>query len=201
MDGEPEAGGSRAGERGASDRIDAVLADLGGQLEAAEAAELAAEVEDRTRRETALINTVDRLRAAVGRPLRIVTARGVVCGDLLDVGPDWLMLRRGARPASSADAVVPLAAVLAVSGLFSTAVASVTVGPVASRLDLRHVLRGIVRDRTPVRLVVGDGQSYRGVLNRAGADFVEVSGQSPERGPAGPGWLIPLPAIVTVHLE
>lgn len=198
-----ESGAQRpdTGERGVANRIDAVLADLGGQLEAAEAAELAGEVEDRTRREAALINAVDRLRAAVGRPLRVITAEGALRGDLLDVGPDWLLLHQGPGPASSAAAVVPLAAVLAVSGLGSTAVASVTVGPVANRLDLRHVLRGIVRDRTPVRLVVRDGQCYGGVLNRAGADFVEVTSRSPERGPAGADWLIPLPAIVAVHLE
>lgn len=181
----------------AGGRIDGLLADLGGQLEAAEAAELAAEVEDRTRRETALISVVDRLRAAVGRPLRIGTAQGVLRGELTETGTDWLMLREGARSA----VVVPLSAVLAVSGLPATAVSGASVGPVAGRLDLRHVLRGIIRDRAPVRLVVRDGQSYRGVLNRGGADFVEVATDSSESGRSAPSWLIPLPAVVAIHLE
>lgn len=178
-------------------RIDDVLADLGGQLEAAEAAELAAEIEDRTRRETALISVVDRLRASVGSPLSVRTAAGILVGDLLDAGTDWLLL--GGGPGRSA--LVPLRAAVAVAGLAPSAVAAASVGPVAGRIDLRHVLRGLVRDREPVRLVVADGTTYPGVLNRCGADFIEVTGPAAGRDTGGQSWLVPLAAVVVLHLR
>jgi hypothetical protein len=185
------------GDRAARDRkrIDEVLADLGAQLEAAEAAELAAEVEDRTRREVALISVVDRLRASIGTSVTVGTANGVLTGELADSGPDWLRLRTGRQRST----VIPLSAVTALAGIAANAVASASVGPVVSRIDLRHVLRGLVRDRERVRLSVAGGVSYAGVLNRCGADFVEVAGSVPDGGTAGRAWLVPLSAIVTVQ--
>jgi Protein of unknown function (DUF2642) len=208
-------GGVRSGGVSPSERIDEVLADLGGQLEAAEAAELAAEVADRTRRETALLRAADCLRGSIGSTVSVSTVHGDVHGELTDVGPDWLLLEQSRERS----AVIPLPAVVAVCGLRGSAVASSSIGPVAHRLDLRHVLRAVVRDRRPVRLVLRDGRSYDGILNRCGADFVELtaapsleslrSGAGPVAGIGGGGAggmgvvgtrLVPLPAIVTVHL-
>ena len=97
--------------------------------------------------------------------------------------------------------MIPLAAVVAVAGLPATAVASTSVGRVAARLDLRHVLRGLVQDRTPVRLVAADGRVYVGVLNRCGADFVDLTGASSEREGGRRSWLLSLSGLVTLYVE
>lgn len=180
-------------------RIDDLLSDLGGQLEAAEAAELVAEVEDRTRRESALLAVVDRLRGSMGRSLSVRTCHGALTGVLLEVGPDWLQM---ALPAGRS-ALIRLPEVLAVSGLATSSVPAGSLGPVANRLDIRHVLRAAMRDRRRVQVLVAHGPAYAGVLNRCGADFIELSalGTSGDSEPAAQTWLLPVHAIVTVLLE
>lgn len=151
-------------------RWEALFADLAAQAEAQDRAELDAEVRDRTRREGALVRTVDRLRAAVGAPITLaVHGAGTVAGRLLDAGPDWLLLEDGAR----ADVLVPLPAVLAVDGL--GAGASAPGGALDERLDLRFVLRGLVRDRARLQVVLRDGTTRTGTLDRVGADHVDLA--------------------------
>ena len=75
-------GGNPEPARAADGPIDDLLRDLGGQLDAAEAAELAAEIEDRSRREAALLGMVDRLRGSLGRTVAVETAVGRLCGRL-----------------------------------------------------------------------------------------------------------------------
>lgn len=178
-----------------SDRIDEVLADLTGQLEAAEAAELAAEVEDRTRRETGLLLVADRVRASVGDVVAVTTVTGTLAGTLAEAGPDWIRLD---GPAIRS-VVVPLAAAVAVSGLRAAALTDAGAGAVAARLDLRHVLRQLVRDRRPVRVLARDGRYYAGLLNRCGGDFLELAGPAAHR--VGRQWLVPLAAIEAVYLD
>ena len=48
-------------------------------------------------------------------------------------------------------------------------------GAVEARLGLAHAVRGIARDRSGVRLLLRDGRSLGGTLDRAGADFVEFA--------------------------
>ncbi len=144
--------------------------DLEAQVEAADRAELDAEVRDRTRREGGLVRTDDRLRGAVGAPLVVtVHGAGVVHGRLLDAGPDWLLLEE--QPGR--DLLVPLSAVLAVGGL--TRRAERPTGEVAARLDLRWALRGLTRDRAPLQLLLRDGSTLAGTLDRVGADHVDLA--------------------------
>src|SRR4051812_8632101 len=95
-------------------RWDALFTDLEGQLVAAAAAELAAEVEDRSRREVGRLHLADRARLAVGAQLSVgLGAAGVTLGTLLRAGPDWWLL----DAAAGLQQLVCTQAVMWVSGL------------------------------------------------------------------------------------
>ena len=138
----------RGGERM---RWDDLFRDLEAQLEAAEAAELDAEVADRTRREAAQLALVDRARAAVGHPVH-VRALGAGPVDGLLRGRRCAVAaasprRPGARSSCRSTAVVSLAGLRAWSGRPGQG------GQVFARLGLGSALRGIARDRLPVQVV------------------------------------------------
>lgn len=152
-------------------RWEELFSDLEAQLEQAEAAELAGEVADRTRRELARIRLGDRLRSAEGMLTCQLLGAGQVAGRPLDVGPDWLLL---ADPAGR-ELLVCLSAVLAVTGLGTHAAEPETEGMVAGRLRLGHALRAIARDRATVTCVLGDGSVVTGTIDRVGADFVDLA--------------------------
>lgn len=181
-------------------RWEALFADLEAQAAAAEQAERAAEVEERTRGELGALAVVDRLRAAEGAGLRLRLAGGrALSGTVHRVGPDWLLLAEDA----GREAVVPLTAVLGVRGLNRYSAVPGSAGVVASRLGLRHALRGVARDRSPVRLELLDGTSLDATIDRVGADFVEVAAHAPgearRRGEVSEAELVPLPALVAVR--
>lgn len=157
-------------------RWEALFADLEGQAEELAAAELRAEVADRTRREHGLLHLADRLRAAEGHPLAVsVWGAGVVHGRLVDAGSDWLLLEEtGLR-----DVLVPAAAVLGVAGLGARAQLPGSEGEVGRRLDLRWALRALARDRAGVSVVLRDGSTLTGTLDRVGADHVDVAEHAP----------------------
>lgn len=157
-------------------RWDALFADLEAQAAALEQAERAAEVEERTRGELGAIGVVDRLRGGEGTAVRLRLPGGrTLNGQLLRVGPDWLLLGETA----GSEAVVPMAALLGVRGLTRYSAVPGTAGAVAARLGLRPVLRGIARDRSPVRLELLDGTSVDATIDRVGADFVEAAVHAP----------------------
>ncbi|KLL12032.1 hypothetical protein [Protofrankia coriariae] len=158
-------------------RWEALFADLEMQWEAAEAAELDAELIDRSRREAAYLRLIDRLRPAIGSSLRLgvqVVGResdSVLTGQLTALGVDWMLLR---EPAAH-EVLVPLHRVLWVHGLAALSAHPGHEGPLAVRLDLRYVLRGVARDRSSCAVVLADGTPVRGTVDRVGADFVEVA--------------------------
>lgn len=157
-------------------RWQALFDDLEAQVEAAEAAELQAEVADRTRRELGLLGLVDRLRASESHPLAVtVWGAGTVHGRLLDAGPDWLLLEEtGLR-----EVLVPSASVLGVAGLGARTATPGSEGEVGRRLDLRWALRGLARDRAGVSITLRDGATLTGTLDRVGADHVDVAEHAP----------------------
>lgn len=174
--------------------------DLEGQLDAAEAAELLAEVAERTRTEQARATVADRLGAATGSALAVVVAgHGAVHGQLTDCGVDWLLIAE----AGEREALVPMTAVLSVSGLGRGLVRTDPADRVARGLDLRWALRGIARDRSPVLVGLRDGSAATGTVDRVGADHLELA-EHPAGEPRRPATvrgvrLVPLPALAVVR--
>ena len=174
--------------------------DLEAQFDAAEAAELAGEVAERTRREAALLRLVDRLAPAVGQVLGVhVPGAGVLRGRLLDCGVDWLLLEEsGAR-----EVLVPSAAVLGLTGLSGRAASPDAQDAVGKRLDLRWAMRGLARSRTGVTLGLTDGSLVTGTLDRVGADHLDLAEHSPgearRAGAVRQVRLVPLTAVAVVR--
>jgi hypothetical protein len=149
-----------------------LFADLEAQYDAEQRLELGEQVRDRTRREVASLRLVDRLRPAAGVGLEVaVEGAGTIHGRLQATGADWLLLDVTGQPA----ALVAVAAVLGVRGLPGRAEAPGSEGRVGSRLDLGYALRGIARDRSPVRVLRRDGGVLTGTVDRVGADFLDVA--------------------------
>ena len=153
-------------------RWDELFGDLEAQLEAAETAEAASEAADRTRREAARLRLLDRLRPAVGHDLRLqVRGAGQLSGRLVEVGAQWVLVAEQA----GRQALVPLVAVLAVSGLGVQSVPPDQQDRVFDRLGLGSALRAIARDRLPVTATLVDGSTLTGTVDRVGADFLELT--------------------------
>ena len=169
-------------------RWDQLFADLEAQLEAEEARDLMLEVADRTRRERALVGLPERLLAHRCAQVTVSLQGGlVVGGDVQDVGLDWLLVQERI----GRTALVPLAAVLAVSGL-TAAVSSGVDARMARRFGFGYALRGVSRDRAVVALV-DVSAVVTGTIDAVGADALELSEhpsdlpRRPENVTAG-GW-------------
>ncbi|WP_131745736.1 hypothetical protein [Frankia sp. Cppng1_Ct_nod] len=158
-------------------RWEALFADLEMQWEAAEAADLDAELVDRSRREVGYLRLIDRLRPAIGTWLRLGVLAGgrdggaVLGGRLVALGMDWLLLQES----TAQEVLLPLRSVLWVHGLAAASAQPGHEGPLAAKLDLRYALRGVVRDRSLCSVVVVDGTAVTGTIDRVGADFCEVA--------------------------
>lgn len=155
-------------------RWEQLFADLEARWAAAEDADFAAEVADRTRSEAARIALVDRLRAGRGRPVRLQLLGGTVVEGVLEtVGPDWILVTDDA--AAGTEALVVLAALGAVRGLGRTGADPGPTGASVSRLGLGHALRQVARDRLPVVVTLVDATAVVGTVDRVGADHLELT--------------------------
>jgi len=153
-------------------RWERLFGDLEAELDAAEEAELEAEIAERTRAERSRLRLVDRLRGSVGRAVRLrVSGADQLTGEIRAVGSDWLLI----RPVDGADRLVRTAAVLEIEGLVPSSAAVGSEGVVAARFGLTAVLRGLARDRTVVTITLVDGSARTGTIEMAGADVVEFS--------------------------
>lgn len=153
-------------------RWDRLFDDIETQLDADEQAELRGEVDERTRLEVARIGLFDRLRQATGRPVELTVAGlGRVEGVLDRVGPDWLVV----EPAPMTSMLVTGAGLLAVGALPLAAMAADATGRIDARIDVRHVLRALARDRAALTIGLADGSTRTGTVDRVGADFVDLA--------------------------
>lgn len=148
-----------------------LFGDLEAQFEAASDAVERAEDASRARAELGRLRLADRVRGAVGAEL-VVRCRGAgdVTGRLVDVGPDWLLLRDD----GSREVLVATPAVRVVTGLGTRTVVE-EAGPARVHLDLRRALRGLARDRAVVQVVLDDAGALVGTVDRVGADFLELA--------------------------
>jgi hypothetical protein len=183
-------------------RWDGLFADLEAQAAAFETAERAIEVDERARAEVAYLRLRDRLRPAVGLPVRIRSAAGAsAAGTLTRVGSQWLLVD---EPAGR-EAVVVIAAIISVSGLGRLSATPDSEGVVESRLGLTHVLRGVARNRSAVRIHLVDASILDGTIDRVGADFVELAahaaGELRRRAAVRDVVLVAISAIVMVRRD
>jgi hypothetical protein len=181
-------------------RWDDLFADLDAQADALEVAERAVEVGDRARIEFATIGMFERLRAAVGGPIRVQLVGGLAIGGTLQrAGADWLLVDEE----SGREAVVARSAVRAVHGLGRVSAVPGNAGPVLAKLTLRSALRGIARDRSAVRLHLVDGEVLDATIDRVGSDFVEVArhaaSEARRRGEVREVILVPIAALGAVR--
>jgi hypothetical protein len=146
--------------------------DLRSQFDAKEAALEQAESASRARAEVGAVRLVDRLAGAIGFPLGLgVRGAGQVAGVLAGVGPDWVLLEDD----HGREQLVALAAVRTVAGLGRRTAVPEPAGSVRARLDLRRALRGLARDRSGVQIVLDDGGTLNGTLDRVGADYADLA--------------------------
>jgi hypothetical protein len=130
-----------------------------------------------------------------------VRVRGVgsVDGVLREVGSQWLLLEEG----GPRDVVVPLAAVVAVTGLTARTDAAAAAGQVYARLGLGSALRAVARDRSAVSLWLVDGSVVTGTIDRVGGDFLEVttrgSGERRRGGEVASVHTVPFAAVGLVR--
>ncbi len=144
-------------------RWDDLFADLDGQLGAAEAAELQAEVAERSRAEQARLMLVERLAAQLGQEVRVgVAGMGAVTGRLADAVGAWLVLSEGA----GRSVLVPAHAWLWVDGLGRTV--SAPAGPVTRRATLGTALRVLAARRVATALHLRGGTVLEGTIDRVG---------------------------------
>lgn len=155
-------------------RWERLFDDLAAQLDEHRLAERFGEVAERTRLEVGRLALVDRLRQAIGQrvSLTIGTEVALRC-EVRSVGVDWLVVVDD----RDAQRLVMLSAIVAI-GQLGTAVAAPRTRAgehIAQRLDARHALRAIARDRSGVRVLSAFGVSLSGTIDRVGADFIDLA--------------------------
>jgi hypothetical protein len=154
-----------------------LFADLDAQFVAGQRAEREADVADLIRAERGQLALVDRLRPHLGSVLtwRLDPASGVdgaLAAAVLDLGSDWVLVEAAAAGSIRRQLLVPLRSVVWIGGL--SGAARVDDSQVARRMSLTVVLRGLSRDRAPVRVWTSAGQ-LTGTIDRVGADHLDLA--------------------------
>jgi hypothetical protein len=176
--------------------------DLEAQASALERAARASEVDERTRIEAGRVPLTDRIRPAVGSAVRITTVGGwLATGMLRRVSTDWVLVEElGGR-----EVVVMVGALISLGGVRRMSAAPDSLTVVESRLGVRHLLRGIARDRSPVRIHARDGTVIDGTMDRLGSDYVEVAAHAPgeprRRAEVREVLLVAIPGIAMIRRD
>ena len=139
-----------------------LFADLEAQLDAADDA-------DPSKHKLALTTLSSRLSGSVDATVSAtVRGAGTVRGAVRDVGTGWLLLGQG-----TTESLIALDAVTSISGLGPPSAVPPTA--VQLTLGLTWALRGLVRDRAGVTVVLVDGTAVTGTPDRVGADFLDLA--------------------------
>jgi len=154
---------------GWEEHLFALFDDLEQQAEALYDTERDAELADRSRSAYHEVTLASRLMASTGHAVALdVRGVGRLEGTLDRVAAGWLLLRGPAQ-----DWVLRTAAVQVASGVSERSLPEVAWPPVA-RLGLGSALRRLADARERCVLHLLDGARHEAVLERVGADFVEV---------------------------
>ncbi len=178
-------------------RWEQLFADLEAQLAEADRRERLAEAAEHTRAEQGRVRLGDRLAADVGRGVGMgVRGVGRLEGRLVDVGPDWVLLR-DERSSPHQERLLVTAALVSVEGL------SGRVDDRPRRFGLRHAVRALGRDRARVRVHDRDGDHLTGTVDRALADHLDLARHAddePRRSTAVRGTVaLPYDAIAVIQ--
>lgn len=161
--------------------------DLESRAEAAFAAERDSEVAERMRAEYRSVTMASRWHACDGSDVRVqLPGAGQVLGTVLRTGKGWVLLDEGARRW-----LVPMAAVLGVSGLGPRSVPDEALG-VVQRLGIGSPLRRLAEGGREVVVHLRDATVLRGRLGRVGADFLELADGNQQ-------WLVSFGALAAVQ--
>ncbi len=156
-------------------RWERLFADLEARFEAEEDAEYAADLADLVRAERSRLRLSDRLRSHLGATLtwKLEPGTGLesaVQGDLVDLGADWMLMCLSTS--MRRHLLVPLRSIQWISGL--SAAAQPDRSQIAKRMGITVVLRGLARDRAPLRVLMPTGQ-LTGTIDRVGADHIDLA--------------------------
>jgi hypothetical protein len=157
--------------------------------DAADRAELAAEVDDRAEAELARLRLSDRLAVST-EPISVQVADQWVRGTVVHAAGELLALDAG----EGRHWLIPMSGIIAVTGLGEAAREPGSEGEVASRYGLRSALRALTREPASVR-VLTRADPLIGVVVAVGADHLLLQ-RSAARGPIA----VPLSAVAAVEL-
>jgi small nuclear ribonucleoprotein (snRNP)-like protein len=178
-------------------RWERLFADHEGMADAAEWAELTAEVQERSRGEIGRVRLTDRIRAAAGHRVEVALRTGQrLRGVVADSGPDWLLLAE----AGPQETLVAVQGVEFISGLGALSASPGSEGRVSAALGLRYALRRLVQGRERVTVTLTGGSCLPGTLDRVGSDYVEIAeheiGEFRRRSAVRGVHTVPLSALV-----
>ena len=157
------------------ERLFEVFDDLEQQAEGLALLARDAEAGDRARDLYSEVDLASRLHASVGSAVDLVLPGAAVRGKVLRVGRGWCLLGLTSGPGQ--EVLVNLAGLVSVRGLAARAVPEAA-RPVTARLGIASALRHLAEEQEPVVITRVDGEVRRGRLERVGADFVELVGES-----------------------
>jgi hypothetical protein len=154
-------------------RWDALFGDMEAQFAEGTTLEIEAEISERARVEAASVVLADRLRGGLGGQLAVHLLGGRTFeGVLSHAGADALVLDEVRH-----QVLIPYGAVARYAGLGRISLGEPS--QVRRRIGLAHALRGLARDRAGLAIILrygaADGSGLTGVIDRVGADFLDLA--------------------------
>ncbi len=174
--------------------LDRIFRDYEVQLNAAKVREIEQDAQEIRRHEFSRVQLMDRLAAQLGESLTCFTVDSQrLVGTLDGIGQGWIQLTT-----LSESLVVPLTALDFWEG--GNKFSYVDASSVNRKLSFAFALRALARARAYVRFYHFSGSMSEGVIERVGADFVEVSVRGEdESGRTQRGLrILPLSSIIAV---
>lgn len=169
--------------------IDRIIRDYEVQLSAVRQRNFEQDAQEVRRAEFAKVMMLDRFAAQLGQQLQVFTDDAQKWeGVLENLGMGWIQLSTSAE-----SLLIPAVHINFWEG--GTGFSTVDAGSIQRKLTFAHALRAVVKSRENVRVYHVGRMMSEGVLERVGADFVELStrGNSLHKGR-----VIPLTSIVAL---